>query len=36
MDIGKIERIIEIERIDKTAPVSDPQVAPAAPEGVPA
>jgi hypothetical protein len=36
VDIGKLERVIEIERIDETAPVSDPQVAPAMPEGVPA
>jgi hypothetical protein len=33
MDIGQVERVIEIERIDETAPVSDPQVTPAAPEG---
>lgn len=27
MDIGRIERIIEIERIDEVAPVRDPQPA---------
>jgi hypothetical protein len=36
MDIGKVERIIEIERIDESMPGWDPQVAPAVPEGVPA
>jgi hypothetical protein len=34
MDIGKVERVIEIERIDEGVPVPEPQVAPATPEGV--
>jgi hypothetical protein len=29
VDIGKIERIIEIERIDEMVPARDPQRAPA-------
>ena len=29
MDIGRVERVIEIERIDETVPVPEPQVVPA-------
>jgi len=29
MDIGKVERVVEIERIDETVPVREPQVVPA-------
>jgi len=36
VDIGRVERIIEIERIDETAPIQEPHVVPAGPEGVPA
>ena len=36
MEIGKVERVIEIERIDEPATVPEPQVAPATPEVVPA
>lgn len=36
MDIGRIERIIEIERIDEIVPVKDPQPAPPlVPDAVP-
>jgi hypothetical protein len=34
VDIGKVERVIEIERIDETAPA--PEVVPARREEVPA
>jgi hypothetical protein len=36
VDIGKVERVIEIERIDETTPIREPHVAPARPEDVPA
>jgi len=36
VDIGKVERVIEIERIDETAPIREPHVVPARPEEVPA
>jgi hypothetical protein len=36
MEIGKVERVIEIERIDEPALVPEPQVAPVTPEVVPA
>jgi hypothetical protein len=36
MDVGKVKRIIEIERLDEVVPVRDPQTAPALePETVP-
>ena len=37
MDIGKIKRIIEIERIDEVVPVRDPHpTSPLDPDAVPA
>jgi hypothetical protein len=35
VEIGKVERVIEIEKIDETAPVPEPEAAPAAAEVVP-
>jgi len=29
MEIGQVERVIEIERIDETVPVPEPEVVPA-------
>jgi len=36
VDIGKVERVIEIERIDESSPVPEPHVVPARPAEEPA